>query len=178
MKIINYLYNLCRLGYMKSRHRYEGIIIQGIPASTQIIVETGTLLISGKLSCRRNCYINAETGCLKIGEGCFLNEGVHIVSKVKIILGKNVIIGPNVVIVDHDHDYRDPNRKTKFTADPILIGDDVWIGANSVIMRGTVVGNGSVIGAGTVLKGTYPENSMIYQEKKTKVTSIKGDKCV
>lgn len=163
---------------MKYKRRYEGGVFQGIPVSTKIDADTGTLHISGKLSCRRNCYISADVGNLIIQEGCFLNENVHIVSKNKIVLGNNVIIGPNVVIVDHDHDYRSSERKVKFNTAPILIGDNVWIGANVVIMEGTTIGSGSVVGAGAVLKGTYPENSLIYQERKTKVISIRGEPCV
>lgn len=176
MKIMNYFCNVYRLGKLKLTGRFEGTIFQSIPRSTVVRSDTGVLSISGRLSCRDNSYISAWMGRLTIGQGCFLNQNVSIVSQEEIVLGKNVLIGPNVVIVDHDHDYKSHNQMSQFVSSPIHIGDNVWIGANAVIMKGTSIGSGSVIAAGTVLKGEYPENSLIYQEKTTKIRRIeRGD---
>lgn len=115
---------------------------------------------------------------LSIKKGCFINCNVQIVSLEKILIGENVIVGPNVVIVDHDHDYKSIDRKHKFVTSPIIIEDNVWIGANSVIMKGTIIGKNSVVAAGTVIKGTFPDNSLIYQERETKLKRIEGGKDV
>ena len=172
MKIINYLYNVVRLGKLKIQGNFRGRIFQGIPTSTVVRAEKGILSIGGRLSCRNNSYICAGKGNLSIGEGCFINQNVMIVSQDNIEIGKDVLIGPNVVIVDHDHDYKGDNRKHTFVSAPIHIGDNVWIGANAVIMRGTKIGAGSVLGAGGVVKGEYPKNTLIFQEKEIKTRSI------
>lgn len=174
MKIINYIYNVARLGKLKMQGNFHGTIFQGIPTSTVVRAEKGILSIGGRLSCRNNSYICAGTGNLTIGEGCFINQNVMIVSQDNIEIGKDVIIGPNVVIVDHDHDYKGNDRKHAFTTSPIHIGDNVWIGANTVIMRGTKIGAGSVLGAGGV-KGEYPENTLIFQEREIKTRIIERD---
>ena len=176
MNIINYAYNVLRLAKMKVSGKYRGSVLQGIPVSSEIRSITGVIYLADRLSCRRNCYLSASTGELNIGKNCFFNDNVMIVSKCKIIIGNNVIIGPNVVIVDHDHDYVSDDRKDSFKSEPIIIGDNVWIGANVVITKGTSIGANSVIGAGTVLRGTYADNLLIYQEKHTKTRVIERKK--
>lgn len=176
MKILNYAYNIFRLSKLKFSGRYKGSVFQGIPASTEIRSITGIISLADRLSCRRNGYLSASTGELNIGKNCFFNDNVMIVSKSKITIGNDVIIGPNVVIVDHDHDYKSDDRQTSFKSVPIVIGDNVWIGANAVITKGTSIGANSVVGAGTVLKGTYGDNTLVYQEKQTKTRIIEKEK--
>lgn len=174
VKAVRYLYNLLRLGRYKLLGRYRGTLLQGIPLSTQMIVaKGGSLELGGRISCRRGCYISA-LGQLSIGEGCFINNHAQIVSMARVHIGKNVLIGPNVVIVDHDHDYRSADRMHAFTTTPVEIGDNVWIGANAVIMKGSSIGAGSVVGAGIIVKGSFPERSLIYQERATTVKQIEG----
>ena len=43
----------------------------------------------------------------------------------------------------------------------IRVGSNCWIGAGAVFLDGTVVGDGCVIGANAVLRGAYPDNSVI-----------------
>lgn len=177
-KAFYYLCNMFRFSFLKVVKRYKGSVLQVIPLSTEVKVEKGaSLCLEGRLSCRNNCYISSS-GMLSIKKGCFINCNVQIVSLEKIQIGEDVIVGPNVVIVDHDHDYKSTDRKHLFNSSPIIIGDNVWIGANSVIMKGTIIGNNSVIAAGTTIKGKYPDNSLIYQEKETRVREIEEGKDV
>lgn len=83
------------------------------------------------------------------------------------------MLGPNVLIYDHDHDYKAKGGvfSLKYKTTPIVIGNNVWIGANSIILRGTSIGNNCVVGAGCVLKGEYPDNSIIVQKRNTEITS-------
>ena len=52
----------------------------------------------------------------------------------------------------------------------MTIGDNSWIGCNVVILRGTSIGKNCIVGAGSVLKGTYPDNSVIVQKRQTTAT--------
>lgn len=83
-------------------------------------------------------------------------------------------MGPNVLIYDHDHDFRKEEglKKLKYKTAPVDIGDNVWIGANTIILRGTKIGNNCVIGAGSVIKGCYPDNSIVVQKRNTIITEI------
>ena len=43
----------------------------------------------------------------------------------------------------------------------MVIGNKVWIGCNVTILKNTFVGNNCVIAAGSVVKGTFPDNTLI-----------------
>lgn len=46
-------------------------------------------------------------------------------------------------------------------ADPLVIGNDVWIAAGAAIMRGVTVGNGAVIGANAVVTRDVPPYAIV-----------------
>lgn len=112
-------------------------------------------------------------GNLVIGNNFSMNNGCVITAYDEIKIGENVMLGPNVLIYDHDHDYKAKGGvfSLKYKTTPIVIGNNVWIGANSIILRGTSIGNNCVVGAGCVLKGEYPDNSIIVQKRNTEITS-------
>lgn len=94
-----------------------------------------------------------------------------------IIIGSNVNIAPDVKIYDHDHDFKkyclsEEDWRDNFIIGSVIIGSNVWIGANTIILRDTVIGDNCVIGAGCVLKGSYPSNSVIIQERKSNIKGI------
>lgn len=43
----------------------------------------------------------------------------------------------------------------------ILIGDHVWVGYRSTILQGTSIGSGSVVGFGSIVKGNFPNNTIV-----------------
>lgn len=43
----------------------------------------------------------------------------------------------------------------------VKIGDNVFVGVGSVLLPGTSIRSNSIVGAGSVVKGTFPENSVI-----------------
>jgi acetyltransferase-like isoleucine patch superfamily enzyme len=98
-----------------------------------------------------------------------MSNGCVITSYEKITIGNNVMLGPNVLIYDQDHDYKANGgiKTMKFKTSPITIGSNVWIGANCLILRGTKIGTGCVIGGGTILKGEFPDNTVITQDRVT-----------
>ena len=42
-----------------------------------------------------------------------------------------------------------------------MIGNNVFIGINCIILSNTTIGDNCIIGAGSVLRGHFPENSVI-----------------
>lgn len=75
-----------------------------------------------------------------------------------IIFGSNIRIGPNVSIISANHNIDDYDKHDK--AEPIVIGNDVWIAANVVILPGVHIGNNVVIGAGSIVNRDIPDNSI------------------
>lgn len=104
--------------------------------------------------------VNSE---IVIGDNCRLN-GVYVHAQKKVIVGKNCVMAAGVNIIDSNgHELYSLNR-TKGRDEPkeIILGNNVWIGLNSIILKGTRIGDNSVIAAGSVVKGDFPENSLIH----------------
>lgn len=93
-----------------------------------------------------------------IGEGSFLNHGAYLMDGAKITIGKHVFIGPNCGMYTASHPFLAKERnKGLEKAEPITIGDDVWLGASVTILPGVTIGSNTVIGAGSVVTKDIPE---------------------
>ena len=112
---------------------------------------------------------------VSIGRNTSLNYRCMVVAHEKITIGNDVQVGPNVLFYDHEHDFgeKDGLKNLKYKTEPIEIGNNVWIGANVVILRGTKIGDNCVVGAGSVIKGNFSNNSVIIQERDTKIINYK-----
>jgi acetyltransferase-like isoleucine patch superfamily enzyme len=91
---------------------------------------------------------------LIIGADVFMNRGVFIAAHAPVSIGDGVLIGPYTIINSGDHRYRDGTHRVAEqgrAAQPILIGNDVWIAAHCTILKGVVLGEGCVVGAGAVV---------------------------
>ena len=140
------------------------------PSSELTLNYGGKLKLGKKIKLRDRAKIRVRKNAVcEIGRNTSVNTGNLIVCREKIIIGKNVQLAPNVLIYDHDHDYKADGGvgAMKYKTSPVVIGDNCWIGANTVILRGTTLGNNCVVGAGCVLKGDYPDNSVIVQKRET-----------
>ena len=101
---------------------------------------------------------------IDLGDRVFINRGALITAHADIQIGDDALIGPYVVINSGDHDYSDPDRPIEsqgHKADPIIIGNDVWLGAHSVILHGVKVGDGAVVAAGAVVTGDVPPGTLV-----------------
>ncbi|NLW88474.1 MAG: acyltransferase [Clostridiaceae bacterium] len=80
-----------------------------------------------------------------------------------ISIGNDCYITANCTFITHDGGtliLRKEVPDLEITA-PITIGNDVFIGYNSTILAGTTIGNRCIVGACSLLKGEYPDNSVI-----------------
>jgi acetyltransferase-like isoleucine patch superfamily enzyme len=100
---------------------------------------------------------------VKIGDGCVIGRGSHIVGHFSIEIGDEVQTGPNVYITDQNHVYEDPDIPIgrQWPAErAVRIGSGAWLGTNVVILPGADVGRNVVIGAGSVVSGVIPDLSV------------------
>lgn len=106
--------------------------------------------------------VDRDGARVRIGDNSRLN-GTYVHAQRSISIGKNCVIGAGVNILDSNgHELISVNRTVgRDTPDPVEIGENVWIGLNAVILKGTSIGKNSVVGANTVVKGTFPDNSLI-----------------
>lgn len=107
-----------------------------------------------------NQPFRCDYGCnIYVGENFAANFNLTILDEAKVTIGDNAFIGPNVSIFTACHPL-DPRRRNKNIqwAEPVTIGNSVWIGGGAIILPGVTVGNNVVIGAGSVVTRDLPDN--------------------
>ncbi len=110
-----------------------------------------------------NSYFSASGGSVRLGYNNFFNSNTYLIAKSAITVGDNNLFGPNVVIVDHDHQYDDPNQlicKQGFTTSPITIGSNIWIGANVIICQGVSICDRVVVAGNAVVTKPITESGV------------------
>lgn len=94
---------------------------------------------------------------LRIGARTFVNFGLVAVDVATITIGEDVQIGPNVQLLTPTHPVEPGPRRAKWeAAQPITIGDNVWLGGGAIVLPGVTVGADSVVGAGSVVVRDLP----------------------
>jgi maltose O-acetyltransferase len=89
---------------------------------------------------------------ITIGARCFANFGLVALDVAKIVIGNDVQIGPNVQLLTPTHPVEPEPRRAKWeAAQPITIGDNVWLGGGAIVLPGVTIGRNTVVGAGTVV---------------------------
>ena len=107
-----------------------------------------------------NQPFRCDYGCnIHVGENFFANFNLTILDEARVEIGDNAFIGPNVSIFTACHPL-DPESRNTFVewAEPVKIGNSVWIGGGAVILPGVTVGDNVVIGAGAVVTKDVPSN--------------------
>lgn len=93
-----------------------------------------------------------------IGDNVFINFNFVLLDCAPVCIGNNVFIGPDVQIYTAQHPLNiDLRREHIGSAQPVTIGDDVWIGGGCIVLPGVTVGAGSTIGAGSVVTRSIPQ---------------------
>lgn len=101
---------------------------------------------------------------LRIGARCSIGRGSHLVAHRSLVVGDDVMTGPHCYISDQNHTYADPDTPVgqQWPAeDPVEIGSGSWLGAGAVILPGTHLGRNTVVGAGAVVRGDFPDHSVL-----------------
>ena len=154
---------------------FKGPLVCLVSPFSEITITGGKLFIGKGFKMRDGAKIRVRKGaeCV-IGNNSSVNSNNMIACHERIIIGDNVQLSPNVQIYDHDHDFRIEGgiKEMKYKTSPVEIGNNVWIGANTVILRGTKIGDNCVIGAGCVLKGCFPNNSVVVQKRETSLMGL------
>lgn len=157
---------------------------------SKVLAYPGTRIFIGKNVYLRSNPIGYHTGMpfpttliadvpgasISIGDNCRLN-GVYVHSQQSIQIGANCVIAAGVNIMDSNgHQVNSSNRTIgRDKPQPIVIGNNVWIGLNAIILKGSVIGDNSIVTAGSVVKGVFPNNSLIQGNLATNVAELSID---
>ncbi|WP_091153776.1 sugar O-acetyltransferase [Geodermatophilus africanus] len=111
----------------------------------------------------------------RIGARCFANFGLVALDVAPITIGDDVQIGPNVQLLTPTHPVDPEPRRAKWeAAEPITIGDNVWLGGGAIVLPGVTIGENTVVGAGAVVTRDLPANVVVVGNPARVVRSLDG----
>ncbi len=94
---------------------------------------------------------------IHVGPRTFANWGLVAADVARIEIGADVQIGPNVQLLTPTHPLEAQPRRDKWeAAEPITIGDNVWLGGGVIVCPGVTIGADTVVGAGSVVVRDLP----------------------
>ena len=100
---------------------------------------------------------------MKIGEKCHFNTMSFSTEPYLIEIGHHVAIGGGTELITHDGAiwcFREEMGPVDIFGE-IKIGNNVFVGDNCTILPNTTIGDNCIVGAGSVIRGKFPENSVI-----------------
>jgi acetyltransferase-like isoleucine patch superfamily enzyme len=105
---------------------------------------------------------------LVLSAGCKIGRRSVISSKNLVVLERDVLLAPSVLIMDHNHEYGDPNQPIHSqgtdAGGKIVVGRNSWIGYGAVIFCGRgelTLGHNCVVGANAVVTKSFPPHSIV-----------------
>ena len=96
---------------------------------------------------------------IHVGARTFVNSGLTALDVATITIGEDCQIGPNVQLLTPTHPVDPQPRRDKLeAAQPITLGDNVWLGGGVIVCPGVTIGDNTVVGAGAVVVRDLPAN--------------------
>ncbi|MFT6267910.1 MAG: maltose O-acetyltransferase [Alphaproteobacteria bacterium] len=99
---------------------------------------------------------------ISVGKHFYANHGLIILDAAAVTFGDNVMIAPGVLMstATHPLDCVARNKGIE-TANPINVGNNVWIGMGAKVLDGVNIGDNAVIAAGAVVNKDVPANTVV-----------------
>jgi len=141
--------------------------------SIKIEYEKALLEIGDNTCFKEYCSITiADNGKIEIGKNVFFNSGCSVSCLDNVCIGDNSIFGQGVKIYDHNHNYRNKEKRIVdqgYTTGAVVIEENCWIGANVVILKGVTIGRHSVIGANCIIHTNVESYSLVISDSKNQI---------
>jgi maltose O-acetyltransferase len=94
---------------------------------------------------------------ISIGAGTFVNYDCVLLDVAPIRIGAACQLATRVQLLTATHPIDpEPRRLGWESAEPITIGDNVWLGGGAIVCPGVTIGENSVVGAGAVVTRDLP----------------------
>jgi acetyltransferase-like isoleucine patch superfamily enzyme len=122
-------------------------------------------------------HLETQEGALiRIGNGCVVSRGVHIVAMSGVAIGAGTLIGEYSGIRDANHVRSEGAsiRDAGHSAKPITIGNQVWIGRGVTVVGGVSIGDEATVGANAVVTRDVPAGVVVAGVPATPITSRKS----
>jgi acetyltransferase-like isoleucine patch superfamily enzyme len=119
-------------------------------------------------------WLNVAGGCgitspkIVLGERCKIGRRSTISAANKIVLGADVLLAPAVLIMDHSHEFSDPEApivaQGVTAGGRITIERNCWLGHGAAVLSSRnelVLGHNSVVAANAVVTKSFPPCSVV-----------------
>lgn len=129
--------------------------------------------------CDDDTFINQPFYCdygkhIRVGKRFFANFNLVVLDEALVTFGDDCFLGPNVSIYTACHDTDPTERNTRNEwAEPVTIGNNVWIGGSVTILPGVTIGDNCVIGAGSVVVHSIPPATIAVGNPARPIKSVK-----
>lgn len=104
-------------------------------------------------------------GAITISDDVSIGQGLHLIAvDNELIIGRGVVISSDVLITNSDHTFEvidTPIYMQPMLTKKTAIGDNCFIGTGAKILAGTELGCQCIVGANSVVKGAFPDYSVI-----------------
>ena len=150
-----------------------------LPASDAAAREAAVRELFGSVGA--NPFVHPGFNCdngknIHVGDEFLANCNVAILDVAQVRIGDHVMLGPNVVITTSGHPISPAERREHLAfAQPVTIGDDVWMGGNVVVLPGVTIGSNVIVAAGAVVNKDVPSNCIVAGVPARKVRDIQND---
>jgi acetyltransferase-like isoleucine patch superfamily enzyme len=113
---------------------------------------------------RTTPWTHSPEAVIKFGNGVGL-AGTRLGCQLRIEVGDNCGLSDSRILDTDFHSARDAggNRQSSAAAaQPVRIGNNVWLGTASMILKGVTIGDNAVVGAGAVVGTNVPPNVIVF----------------
>lgn len=99
---------------------------------------------------------------LAIGERFYANTGCIVLDSAPVTIGDRALLGPAVQLLAATHPLEPELRARGLEyAEPIALGDDVWLGGGAIVLPGVTIGDRAIVGAGSVVTRDVPADVVV-----------------
>ena len=100
---------------------------------------------------------------ISIGAGTFVNYDCIMLDAAPITIGSACQIATRVQLLTATHPIDPVQRRVGWEyAEPITLGDNVWLGAGVIVCPGVTIGDDTVVGAGAVVTCDLPASVVAF----------------
>jgi len=100
---------------------------------------------------------------ISIGAGTFVNFDCVMLDVAPIRIGESCQLATKVQLLTATHPVDPEARRLGWeSAEPITMGDNVWLGGGAIVCPGVTIGEDTVVGAGSVVTRDLPAGIVAY----------------
>jgi acetyltransferase-like isoleucine patch superfamily enzyme len=130
----------------------------------------GELKIQGHYKIGKGCRLDiGKDATVEIGKNGYINSNTKLIISEGLTIGENTVVSWDCQFLDNDFHTIEIDGKSKVKAQPITIGNHVWIGCGAKIYKGVTIPDNCVVASDAVVKGSFTEENCLIAGNPAKV---------